>query len=158
MQPRMQYFPHFSDAFAKVAEVNALIAKSTLNETTKHLVNIRASQINGCTFCVDMHIKEAKIHGEKEIRLHHVAVWKESPLFTDKERAALLWTEAVTKLSQHEVSDEVYKHVREFYDEKELTHLTMAVAVINLWNRFAATFHGTPGSLDKMYGLDKAGL
>ena len=96
---------------------------------------LRASQLNGCAFCVDMHVKEAKIHGDRELRLHHVAVWRESPLFSEQERAALEWTEALTQLTPHGVSDAIYASVREQFSEQELSDLTFLVVAINGWNR-----------------------
>jgi alkylhydroperoxidase family enzyme len=105
-----------------------------------------------------MHVKEAKLDGERELRLYHLPVWHESPLFSEKEKAALLWTKAVTQLSQGAVSDETYEAVKKFFNEKELTELTMAIGMINLWNRFGAPFRSTPGGMDKMMGLDKANL
>jgi AhpD family alkylhydroperoxidase len=139
-------------------EIEALLKQTSLEPLTVHLVKIRASQINGCAFCVDMHHKEAKIDGEREIRLYHLTVWEESPLFTPKEKAALLWTEHVTKLSEGAVSDEIFAKVKEFFSDKELTELTMTIAMINTWNRFGAPFRGVPGSMDKYLGLEKAGL
>jgi len=122
------------------------------------LVNIRASQINGCAFCLDMHAKEAKIRGERELRLHHVAIWQESPLFTDQERAALEWTEAVTRLPAGGIPGDLYARTRAHFSEKELSDLTYAVGLINMWNRLNVSFQTVPGSADSLLGLDKAGL
>lgn len=155
---RLNYFSQFPEAFQKLTEIEGLFKKISLEPLLVHLVKLRASQINGCAFCVDMHSKQAKIDGEKEIRLYHLAVWWESPLFTPKEKAALMWTEAVTKLSQAVVSDETYDKVKEFFSDKEMTELNMVIALINTWNRFAAPFRGTIGSMDKVLGLEKAGL
>jgi alkylhydroperoxidase family enzyme len=106
-----------------------------------------------------MHVKQAKIHGERELRLHHIAIWRESTLFSAKERAALTWTEALTRLNGPEgVPDEVYAQVREQFSEKELAQLTFRVVAINGWNRLNVAFRNPPGSKDKMFGLDKAGL
>lgn len=105
-----------------------------------------------------MHIKQAKIHGERELRLHHVAIWRESTLFTPRERAALAWTEAVTQLSAQGVPDEIYERVCTQYSEKELSDLTFLVGAINTWNRLNVAFRTVPGSSDKAFGLDKAGL
>ena len=122
------------------------------------LVEIRASQLNGCAFCLDMHVKQAKLHGERELRLHHVAIWRESPLFSPRERAALAWTEALTKLPEGGVSDDIYENVRSQLSEKELADLTFAVMTINAWNRAGVAFLSTPGSAASLYGLDRAGL
>ena len=155
---RLNYYPHFQEAFGKMAEIESLLKKTSLDSKLIHLVKTRASQLNGCAFCVDMHVKEAKIDQERELKIYHLAVWQESPLFTMKEKAALMWTEAVTKLSHGSVSDSLYRQVKEHFSDKEITELTMVIAMINMWNRFAAPFRSTPGSLDKAYGLEKAGL
>ncbi|MGE3261951.1 MAG: carboxymuconolactone decarboxylase family protein [Bacteriovoracia bacterium] len=155
---RLNYYPHFLKAFQKMTEIETLIKESSFDHHLVHLVKLRASQINGCALCVDTHSKEAKIDGERELRLYHVAVWEESPLFSEKEKAALLWTEHVTKLSQAPISDELFAKVKAQFSDKELTELTMVIAMINAWNRFGAPFRTTPGSMDKMLGLDKAGL
>jgi len=131
---------------------------SGLSQTLIDLINLRASQINGCAFCVDMHSKEAKIHGERELRLYHVAVWRESPLFDARERAALEWTEALTQLPPHGVPDAIYDAVRAEFDEKEIVALSFAVMAINGWNRLSIGFRAEPGSRDALYGLTKAGL
>lgn len=129
-----------------------------LDDGLRHLVDLRASQLNGCAFCVDMHAKQAHQHGERTLRLHHVAVWRESPLFSPRERAALAWTEALTRLEPHGVSDASYAEVREQFSEAELAALTYQVMAINGWNRLNVAFRAVPGSKDKALGLDKAGL
>ena len=136
----------------------SLAVKSAVEPTIKHLVDLRASQINGCAFCVDMHVKEAKIAGERELRLHHVAIWRESPLFDERERAALEWTEAVTRLGPHGVPDEIYDKVRAVLGDKALSDLSFAVMAINGWNRLSIGFQSVPGSMDGPYGLTKSGL
>lgn len=124
-----------------------------------HLIDVRAPQINGCAFCVDMHVKQAHMHGETALRLHHLAIWRESPLFTGRERVALAWTEALTRLDPHDgVSDEAYEQARAHFTEKELCVLTFQVMSINGWNRVNVAFRNVPGSRDKEFGLDKAGL
>lgn len=155
---RFNYYAQFPQFFAKMGEFEGLINETSLDHGLIHLVKTRASQINGCAFCVDMHIKQAKIDGEKELRIYHIPVWEESPLFSEKEKAAFLWTETVTRISNAGVSDQVYNKVREHFSEKEITELTSVVAIINAWNRFAVSFRSVPGSMDKMFGLDKAGL
>ena len=134
------------------------LAENTLEPLLRDLVNIRVSQINGCAFCLDMHVKEATLHGERGLRLHHVALWRESQLFSARERAALRWAELLTRLGQDGVSDEEYEAARTAFSEQELSDLTFAVVAINGWNRLNIAFPKTPGSLDAMYGLDKAGL
>lgn len=155
---RLNYYPLFPEAFQKLTELEGLIKKSSLDPLLVHLIKLRVSQINRCAFCVDMHSKEAKIDQERELRLYHVAVWEESPLFTDKEKAALRWAEALTLLSTGPVSDQLYLETKKYFNDKEITELTMAISLINLWNRFAVPFRTVPGSVDKAWGLDKAGL
>jgi len=155
---KINYFASNKPAFERLMELENLLKESTIDATTRNLVRIYASQLNGCAFCVDMHSKEAKIHGERELRLYHIPVWHESPLFTDKEKAALQWTKAVTQLSQGAVSDETYQSVKKYFNEKEMTDLTLVIGLINVWNRFGAPFASTPGGMDKVMGLEKAGL
>jgi alkylhydroperoxidase family enzyme len=105
-----------------------------------------------------MHVKEAKIHGERDLRVHHISIWRESPLFSERERAAFEWAEAVTKLGPHGVDDSVFERGRAQFSEKELAELTFVIGTINFWNRLAIPFRTVPGSADKAFGLDKAGL
>ena len=158
MTPRLDP-TKLSPALAKkFLEFTMALRHSTIDDKLQDLVNIRASQINGCAFCVDMHSKEAKIHGERELRLYHTAIWRESPLFDARERAALAWTEAVTKLGEHGVPQEIYETVRAALSEQEITDLTFAIMAINGWNRLSIAFSAVPGSKDAEYGLAKAGL
>jgi len=158
MTQRLNYFERSPELARKLFEFSQVVKSGSLGDTLLDLVNIRASQINGCAFCLDMHCKEAKIHGEQELRLYHVAIWRESPLFSDRERAALEWTEAVTKLSSDGISDEIYERVREQFNEAEISELTFAIGLINIWNRLNISFKTVPGSSDEMLGLTKAGL
>lgn len=158
MSQRLDYFKHSPKASGKYVEFSTLVNKTPFLAEMAHLITLRASQMNGCTFCVDMHVKEAKIHGERELRLHHVAVWRESTLFSERERAALEWTEALTQLSPLGVSDALYAKVREQFSEQEVADLTLLVVSINGWNRLSVAFRNVPGSADKLYGLDKANL
>lgn len=129
-----------------------------LEENLLHLVDIRASQLNHCAFCLDMHVKEARRDGLGELKLYSVSVWQESPLFTDRERTALAWTEAVTLVSESHVPDDAFQKARAVFSETELALLTMAIVTINSWNRLAVSFRMTPGSLDQEMGLDKVVL
>ncbi|UVF22724.1 carboxymuconolactone decarboxylase family protein (plasmid) [Microvirga terrae] len=156
--PRLNYAAQSPELFKKLADLSAAIRKGTIEASIIHLVEIRASQLNGCSFCLDMHVKEAKLHGERELRLHHIATWHESPLFEPRERAALAWTEALTRLPEGGVPDDLYDYVRGQLSEKELADLTFVVMAINAWNRAGVAFRSVPGSADKLYGLDKAGL
>lgn len=158
MSQRLDYQKQSPELFKKFVEFSMLTSKSTIEQSIHDLVNIRASQLNGCAFCLDMHIKEAIIHGERPLRLHHVATWRESQLFAPRERAALAWTEAVTQLSPLGVPDDIYERVRTQYSEKEIVDLTYDVMAINAWNRINVAFRTEPGTADKAFGLDKAGL
>jgi len=158
MTQRTNYFQQSPELFKKLMEFGALFQRTTIEEPIRELVEIRASQLNGCAFCVDMHIKVAKIHGERELRLHHVAIWRESTLFSPRERAALAWTEVLTRLPADGVPDDIYERVRTQYSEKELSDLTFLVGAINTWNRLNVAFRMVPGSSDKAFGLDKANL
>jgi AhpD family alkylhydroperoxidase len=122
---------------------------ANVDHTLRELVKIRASQLNGCAYCIDMHTKDARAAGETEQRIYALAAWRETPFFTDQERAALAWTEAVTLVSHsagHGVPDAVYAEARKFFDEQELVNLTWAVAAINMWNRLAISFRAVPGT------------
>ncbi len=116
-----------------------------LERSLLELVKVRASQINGCAYCIDMHTKDARSIGESEMRLYALNAWRETPFFSDRERAALEWTESVTLLSQTHVPDETYEAVRQHFTEKELVDLTGAIVLINAWNRFGVTFRDVPG-------------
>jgi len=158
MTQRVDYQQQSPDLYRKFAAFNAQIEHSSIEASIRDLVSLRASQINGCALCVDMHAKQATIHGERPLRLHHLTIWRESPLFSAREEAALEWTEALTRIAPHGVSDEVYERVRKAFSEKEIADLTFAVMAINAWNRANIAFRSVPGSFDKALGLDKANL
>ena len=153
MIQRLIHAQQSPELFRTLADLSMAVKKA-VEPTLFSLVEIRASQLNGCAFCVDMHVKEARLHGERELRLHHVAVWHESPLFSARERAALAWTEAVTHLPAKGVPDDLYARVRDEFSDKELADLTYAVMTINAWNRASVACRAEPGSTDKLYGLD----
>lgn len=155
---KVDYFAIFPIAFSKIEEISILLRKVSIERSLIHLIKIRASQINSCAFCVDMHIKQAKIDCESELRLHHLPVWRESPAFSCREKAALLWTESLTRLSEAAVTDEIYNKVKEHYSDGEMVELTMVISIINFWNRFAGPFKSVPGSMDDKYNLTRAGL
>lgn len=158
MTQRINYMQQSPELFKKYLEFSTAAKGCSIEETIQHLIEIRASQINGCGFCVDMHVKQATIHGERPLRLHHLAIWRESTLFSPRERAALAWTEALTTLGPHGVGDDVFDKVRTQLSEKELSDLSFLVMAINGWNRINVGFRGVPGAHDKAFGLDKAGL
>lgn len=158
MSQRLAYFQHAPDLAKKLMDLSLASKSSSLGATLTDLVNIRASQLNGCAFCLDMHMKEAKIHGERELRLYHISIWEESPLFSERERALLKITEAVTKDIHGALSPDLYKMAREHFSEVEMTELTFAIGIINLWNRMNMVAQTPPGSMDAAFGLVKAGL
>ncbi|MGO7295088.1 carboxymuconolactone decarboxylase family protein [Rhizobium leguminosarum] len=158
MTQRLNYAQQSPELFKKFMEFSIALKSSVIDEKLQALVEVRASQINGCGFCLDMHVKQAKILGETELRLYHVAIWRESTLFIPRERAALAWTEALTKLPEGGIPDEIYERVRGQLSEKEISDLTFVVMAINAWNRVNVGFKTVPGAADKAYGLDKAGL
>lgn len=140
MKARLDYFAKLPELMKAVGELNGKIEGAGLEKSLIHLVKLRASQINGCSFCVNMHSQEARRDGESEQRVYLVAAWRDSPLFTDRERAAFEWTEAVTLISQGGVSDDLYERVRKQFSEEDLVKLTAVVAMINVWNRLSIPF------------------
>lgn len=121
------------------------VQKGRLDSALLHLVRMRASQINGCAYCLDMHSKDARANGETEQRLYGLEAWRETPYYSERERAALEWTEALTLVSQTHVPDDVYERVREQFSEEELMHLSLAVVAINGWNRLNVAARTVPG-------------
>lgn len=158
MTQRIDYPAQSPELLKKMSDLSLATKRGAVGHDILTLVDIRVSQINGCAFCLDMHVKEAKIQGERELRVHHVAIWRESTLFDARERAALGWAEAVTRLGPEGVPDAIYAEARQQFSDKELTDLTFGVMAINAWNRLAIAFRATPGSADRLYGLEKAGL
>ena len=158
MTQRIDYQKQSPELFKKFIEFSLAFRHSAIEESIRDLVDLRASQINGCTFCVDMHVKAATIHGERPLRLHHLAAWRESPLFNPRERAALAWTEILTRIPPEGVSDEIYTSVRQQLSEKDLSDLTFLVMSINAWNRAGVAFRTVAGTADKALGVDKSGL
>jgi AhpD family alkylhydroperoxidase len=146
MEPRINYGALANEGIAAVQAIERHLSKTSLEPALRELVKLRASQINGCAFCIDMHTKVARHHGETEQRLYGVTAWRETPFYTDRERAALAWTEAVTLISENDVSDELFEATRKHFSDEELVNLTLAVAAINTWNRLAISFRSVPGS------------
>ena len=155
---RVDYQKQSPELFRKFVEFSMTFGHSSIEQSIRELVEVRVSQINGCAFCVDMHVKQATIHGERALRLHHVAIWRESKLFSPRERACLAWAEVLTQIPAQGVSDEIYERVRTQLSEKEISDLTFSVMTINAWNRVNVAFHVKPGIFDKAYGLEKANL
>jgi AhpD family alkylhydroperoxidase len=147
MTPRVQFHPkRFPDVYAAMTALSTVVDKSSLEHSLLYLVQMRASQINGCGYCLDMHSKDARLEGETEQRLYLLDAWREAPMYSPRERAALAWTEALTLVKDHHVSDEVYAQVREQLSEEEIVYLTLAVVAINGWNRIAISLGAVPGT------------
>jgi AhpD family alkylhydroperoxidase len=119
-----------------------------LEQSLLHLIKLRTSQINGCAYCLDMHWKDLKSIGESDQRLYELDAWEEGPFYSDRERAALAWTEAVTRVAESRVPDALYEETRKHFSEKEIADLTFAVAAINGWNRLAISARSTPGTYE----------
>ena len=146
MQARLDFSKVFPESYKAMLELEKLVALSGLEHSLYELIKTRASQINGCAYCLDMHTKDARKAGETEQRLYALSAWRETPFYTERERAALEWTEAMTLISQNHVPDELYEKVRKHFDEKEMVALSMAIVAINGWNRLAIGFRTVPGS------------
>lgn len=145
MKERLDYGKLAPGAMKAMNGLQRYVDECGLEKSLLELVKLRASQINGCAYCVDMHSKDARAAGETEERLYSVVVWHETPFFTQRERAALAWTETVTLLSETHVPDEAFEAVSQHFTEKEVVDLTTAIALINAWNRFGVSFRDVPG-------------
>lgn len=146
MEPRINYPKVVPGALEAMLGFSSYVQKSGLESSLLNLVFLRASQINGCAFCIDMHWKDLRAAGEGEQRLYGLDAWQESPYYSDRKRAALAWTESVTNIQQGHVPDEVYEQVRKFFTEKELVNLTVAITEINSWNRLNIALRTVPGA------------
>ena len=145
-QPRIDYPRVAPGAYAAMRGLEAYVRQSGLEPRLIELVKVRASQINGCAYCIDMHTQDARMRGESEQRLYALAAWRETPFYSERERAALAWTEAVTRVAEGPVPDAAYESARVHFDEKSLVDLTLAIVAINGWNRLAVAFATVPGS------------
>lgn len=145
MQPRIDARRHAQEAQKAMLALEKYLGECGLEHGLLHLMKMRASQINGCAYCIDMHSKDARALGESEQRLYELDAWRETPFYTDRERAALTWTEALTLVSETHVPDSVYEEVRKQFSEKEIVDLTLAIATINMWNRLAIALRSVPG-------------
>ena len=146
MKQRINYIEVGQGAVKAMFGLGAYLAKSGLETSLLHLLYFRVSQINGCAYCLDMHAKDLRAAGETEQRLYRLDAWRESPFYTERERAALAWAEAVTLVADGHVSDDVYEQARSQFSEEELISLTLAVITINGWNRLNIAFQTVPGS------------
>ncbi|MCZ2394341.1 MAG: carboxymuconolactone decarboxylase family protein [Chitinophagales bacterium] len=146
MKSRLDYQNIAPEALKGMLELEHYVHHSGLERSLYELVKTRASQINGCAYCLDMHTKDARKYGEAEQRLYALSAWRETPFFTDRERAALEWTEAMTLVAQNHISDELYNQVKSFFTDKEMVALSMSIVAINGWNRLAIGFKSVPGN------------
>ena len=146
MKSRLNYQKVAPQALKGMMELEKYVHNSGLERSLYELVKTRASQINGCAYCLDMHTKDARAEGETEQRLYGLSAWREAPFYTERERAALSWTEALTKISENDVSDSLYEATRKYFNQEEIVTLTMAIVAINGWNRLAISFRTLPGS------------
>jgi AhpD family alkylhydroperoxidase len=145
MKQRMNFFEKGFKAIKPLFSLGAYLSRSTVEQSLLDLLAFRVSQINGCAYCLDMHSKDLRAHGETEQRLYMLDAWREAPLYTDRERAALAWAEAVTKLEKNNVPDDAYEEASQQFSEEELVDLTMAVIGINSWNRLNIAFRTPAG-------------
>ncbi len=155
MQQRLSYSKVSPDGTDILQKLERYVKSSGLEADLVELVKLRASQINGCAYCIDMHTKDARTYGESEQRLYAVSAWHEAPFFSERERAALAWADAVTLVGKTRVPDEVYDEARKHFSEKELVDLTLAIIAINGWNRLAISFRTPAGSYQPNHPTSK---
>ncbi len=144
MKPRMNFYQAAPDTVNALMALENQVASSGLEQSLIELVKTRASQINGCAYCINMHTQDARKHGETEQRLYLLNAWREAPAYTDRERAALAWTEVVTLISDTHAPEDVYQEIRAHFSEADTVNLTMLIATINAWNRLAISFRAMP--------------
>jgi AhpD family alkylhydroperoxidase len=144
MKPRMNFYQAAPETVNALMALENQVTSTGLEQSLIELVKTRASQINGCAYCINMHTQDARKHGETEQRLYLLNAWREAPAYTERERAALAWTEAVTLISDTHAPDDVYQEVRTQFSEAETVNLTMLIATINAWNRLAISFRAMP--------------
>jgi AhpD family alkylhydroperoxidase len=146
MEPRIDFLKVGQGAINALLGVEKYVHSSGLEPTLLDLIKLRASQINGCAYCIDMHWKDLRAAGESEQRLYGLDAWEESPYYSERERAALAWTEAVTNIHEGHVPDSVFEYVRKSFTDKELADLTLAITAINSWNRLNIAARTVPGT------------
>lgn len=145
MEPRILYNKYSTNALHAMYALEKHLKTCGLEEKLLHIVKLRASQINGCAYCIDMHSKDARAAGDTEMRLYALNAWRETPFFTSRERAALAWTESLTLISENHAPDEIYDATRKEFTEQELVDLTYAITTINAWNGLAIAMRAVPG-------------
>ncbi|MBL8096992.1 MAG: carboxymuconolactone decarboxylase family protein [Anaerolineales bacterium] len=158
MEPRLDYGKALPEGLRAVNALDHYATNCGLEAPLRELIRLRASQINGCPYCIDMHTKDARTGGESEQRLYNLAIWHETPYYTERERAALALTEAVTLIATERVSDEVYAEAKRHFSDDELVKLLINISMINVWNRFAITFRDEPGSYEPQHAATKRGV
>jgi AhpD family alkylhydroperoxidase len=146
MEPRIDYLKSARGAYHAMLGIEHYLQQCGLEESLLHLIKLRVSQLNGCAYCIDMHWKDLRATGESEQRLYGLDAWEESPYYTDRERAAFAWAESVTNIQDGHVPDAVFEHVKNFFNDKELADLTLAVTAINSWNRLSIAARTVPGT------------
>jgi AhpD family alkylhydroperoxidase len=157
MERRLNPFKASPKGYQAMAALEHFVMSCGLERPLLELVKMRASQINGCAYCLDMHSKDARALGETEQRLYLLNAWRDSPFYSERERAALEWTEAITLIAGHDVPDDVYERVAKQFSEEELANLTLAISTINSWNRLSIPFRIIPGSYKSSLQPLKAG-
>lgn len=145
MQPRIDYRKYAPEALKAMLSLEQYLSTCGLDHKLMHLLKMRASQINGCAYCLDMHSLDARAGGETEQRLYALDAWRETPFFDERERAALAWVESITRVSETHVPDDVFEEVKKVFSEKEVMDLTIVATVINMWNRLAISTRAVPG-------------
>lgn len=158
METRLDYGKALPEGLRAVNALDRYATTCGLEASLRELIRLRASQINGCPYCVDMHTKDARTGGESEQRLYNLGVWRETPYYTERERAALALTEAVTLIASERVTDDVYAEAKKHFTDEELVKLLINISMINIWNRFAITFRDEPGSYEPEHFATKRGV
>jgi AhpD family alkylhydroperoxidase len=148
MEARLDYSKASPEAFKAMVQMEGVVRRSGIDPKLLELIKIRASQLNGCAYCIDMHTKDARFKGETEQRIYALDAWRETPFYTEKERAALRWTEALTNIQEGHAPDAAYDELSQNFREEERVNLTLAITTINAWNRIATGFRLVPGSYE----------
>jgi AhpD family alkylhydroperoxidase len=155
MEPRLHYENLAKHGVQLMYQMEAYLRHSGLEASLMELMKMRASQLNGCAYCLDMHSKDARAAGETEQRLYGLNAWRETPYYTDRERAALAWTEALTNIQEGHVPDEVFEEVKRHFSDEEIANLTLAINQINAWNRISISFRAVPGTYQPQKQTEK---
>ena len=152
MKPRIFYAKHAPGVYDAMDALDTYLSASPVDQKLLHLIRLRASQLNGCAYCIDMHWKDAKALGETDLRLYSLDAWRECPFYDDKERAALEWTEAVTFIAEGHAPEEAFAALKPHFDERQIGDLTLAIATINAWNRLSISARLEPGTYKSSLG------